>query len=89
MLFAVLYAESAAKYALKDDCFIYMAVNAHWEEHTFELPVIPEGKRWYCIMDSWEEKRICEYNEDRVLLKPRSMVLLCTKIPEHINEKKK
>lgn len=84
LVFAVLYAESAAKYALEEDCFIYLAVNAHWEEHTFELPIIPEGKRWYCVMDSWERKKIWEYNKDRVLLKPRSMMLLCTKVPEHI-----
>lgn len=30
----------------KDD-YIYVALNMHWEPHTFELPKLPEGMSWF------------------------------------------
>ena len=49
-----MYAESAKDYDVERDSFIYCAVNAYWEEQTFELPIIPEGMQW----------RIVEYTAD-------------------------
>ena len=33
-------------------CFIYTAVNAHWEDHTFTLPIIPAHMNWYLAFDT-------------------------------------
>ena len=52
LTFAYLYAEDHEKYNTEKDCFIYTAVNAHWEPHTFELPVIPAGMQWHLAFDS-------------------------------------
>ncbi len=52
LCFAYMYAEDGSKYGLKENCFIYIAVNAHWEEHVFELPVIPEGYSWSLALGS-------------------------------------
>ena len=49
LTFAYMYAEDHEKYGTQEDCFIYVAVNAHWEAHSFELPVIPEGMSWYVV----------------------------------------
>ena len=43
---ACLYAEDHVKYGTKQDAFIYLAVNAHWEDHDFRLPIVPAGFRW-------------------------------------------
>ena len=50
--FAYLYAEDHIKYGTKRDCFIYVIVNAHWEAHSFQLPVIPRGMRWRVVLDA-------------------------------------
>lgn len=47
LCFAYLYAEDHLRYGTKEDQFIYIAVNAHWEAHRFGLPVVPEGFRWH------------------------------------------
>lgn len=52
LCFAALWAEDHVKYGTAEDCFIYVAVNAHWEEHRFTLPVIPEGFGWKLAFDS-------------------------------------
>ena len=36
----------------KEDVFIYVIYNMHWNEHKFALPDIPEGMRWYLAIDS-------------------------------------
>ena len=56
LCFAVLYAEDHVKYGTGQDAFLYILVNAHWEEHTFVLPVIPKDFRWHLVCDS---KGIC------------------------------
>lgn len=32
---------------------IYFIANAHWEEHTFELPHLA-GRRWYRVIDTMQ-----------------------------------
>ena len=56
LTFAVLYAEDHEKYHTPEDTFLYVLINAHWEEHTFTLPIVPEGLRWHLVCDS---KGIC------------------------------
>ncbi len=71
--FAYLYAEEGAKYGLKNDTFIYVIVNAHWEGHDFELPVIPEGYKWKLVVDSSNSG----YNSDgHKFMNPRSTAIL-------------
>ena len=41
-----MYADDSIKYGVKKNCFIYIAVNAHWEEHRFDLPMLPEEYEW-------------------------------------------
>ena len=53
LCFAYMYAEDSRKYCTENDCFIYIAVNAHWEEHRFELPVIPEGYEWRLAFEGY------------------------------------
>ena len=54
LAFAYMFAEDGAKYGLKKDSFIYIAVNAHWEGHTFGLPVVPKGFYWKLKLESGE-----------------------------------
>ena len=52
LTFAWLYAEDHAKYGTKSDCFLYIMINAHWEDHTFLLPDLPERFSWHIVCDS-------------------------------------
>ncbi len=45
--FAYLYAEDAKKFKKKKDCFIFIAVNAYWEDCYYELPIIPKPLNWH------------------------------------------
>lgn len=33
--------------------FVYLALNAHWESHTLELPELPGGRRWCRFVDTY------------------------------------
>ncbi len=50
---AYMYAEDSRKYGTKNDCFIYIAVNAHWEEHRFGLPELPDGFEWKLVCEAY------------------------------------
>ena len=52
LTFAYLYTEGKDKYQTEHTSFIYVAVNAHWEEQAFRLPIIPAGMQWYLVCDS-------------------------------------
>ncbi len=47
-----LWAEDRIKYGTDHDAFLYLTVNAHWEDHTFRLPVIPAGFVWETVLAS-------------------------------------
>ena len=49
---AYLYAEDHKRFGTKCDCFIYVMINAHWEAHTYQLPIIPEGMSWHLLCRS-------------------------------------
>ncbi len=59
---------------------VYLAVNAYWEEQTFELPLLPAGMRWRVAVDTWLESGLPEdsvYVEDKwTRLHPRSVQIL-------------
>ena len=38
----------------KSDKSFYMAFSMHWEAHRFELPVLPKGKKWKVIIDTYQ-----------------------------------
>ena len=81
LCFSYMFAEDHIKYGTKKDCFIYVAVNAHWEEHDFEIPKLPEGFSWKKAFDSagfsadpGKEKKL--NNQNTLSLIPRSTVVL-------------
>ena len=53
LTFAYLYAEDHHKYKTNSDCFIYVAVNAHWEEHFYSFPALPEGFCWSLAFEAY------------------------------------
>ena len=84
LCFAYMFAEDHKKYGTKKDSFIYVAVNAHWEEHIFLVPELPEAMVWKKAFDSTgysaepgKEKKL--ENEREVVLCPRSSLVLIGK----------
>ena len=82
--FGYMFAEDHKKYKTKKDCYIYVAVNAHWEEHEYELPVVPDGFKWCLSCQSsgyttepGKEKPL--ENGMRITLRPRSSAVLIAK----------
>ena len=51
--FAYMYAEDKEKYNTAKNSFIYVAVNSHWDEHRFELPLLPEGYEWSLAFEAY------------------------------------
>ena len=49
---AYLYAEDHKRFGTKHDCFIYVMINAHWEAHSYQLPIIPAGMSWHLLCRS-------------------------------------
>ena len=76
LTFGFLYTESAKDYPVGCDTFIYCAVNAHWEDHAFELPIIPEGFAWKVVAYTGDPSRDGETAGGRVDLMSRSVMLL-------------
>ena len=78
---AYMYAEDHLKYGTKKDSFIFVAVNAHWEDHLYEIPALPREFSWKQAFDSTgysaepgKEKKLKE--QTAVLVKARSTVVL-------------
>lgn len=88
LYFAVMFVEEKHKYNVKEDIYIYMAINMHWEMHKFELPIIPANKNWYKFCDTSceygndiyeEEKYILIENQNEIFVSPRSIIILTGK----------
>lgn len=77
-VFGFMYAEPKADFGTKEDSFIYCGVNSHWEDHTLELPQLPEGKRWKIVAYTADRKHDThekvEGNEIRLI--SRSIMVL-------------
>jgi len=67
------------------DDYIYVAMNMHWEPHTFELPRLRDGRRWHLFADTYRlsPDDIHEPGQERLLraqrnlpVGPRSVVIL-------------
>ena len=81
LTFGYMYAEDHDKYSTGRDAFIYVAVNAHWEAHDIELPIIPEGMSWHLAFssdgtysDPGKEKKIKD--QSSLSLGPRTSAVL-------------
>ncbi|SFD08942.1 glycogen debranching protein GlgX [Butyrivibrio sp. YAB3001] len=73
LAFAYMYAEDGEKYKTGKSTFIYIVVNAHWEDHDFGLPIVPEGYKWKIYVDSGDSK----YNgSEYIHMCPRSTAIL-------------
>jgi glycogen operon protein len=71
-----------------EDNYIYVGFNMHWHPHNFELPQLPDGKKWHVFAntgcaapeDIWEigtEPQLT--NQFNILLGDRSIVILLGK----------
>ncbi|WP_244834734.1 glycogen debranching protein GlgX [Clostridium sp. BJN0001] len=85
---AVMFVEEREKYGIWTDKYIYMAINMHWEMHKFELPVIPEGKKWYILCNTAccdgkdifdESSNILIENQSEIVVNPRSIIIVIGK----------
>ena len=80
-----------------DDDFFFVIYNMHWEPHTFALPNLPKGGRWYLLADT-EQKgqegyfRLPEEQEledqKTYLAAERSMAVLAGRIEPEPESKK-
>ena len=71
-----------------EDDSIYVAMNMHWDGHDFEVPRLPDGKRWHvfantgapCPEDVWQPgTEPLVDNPGKFYLGPRSVVILVSK----------
>lgn len=78
--FGFMYSEPDSEYHTGKDAFIYCGVNTFWENRTLELPIIPEGMKWYKVAYTFEDKsNEISYNDNSVNLVPRSIIILVAK----------
>ena len=84
LTFACLFAEDHEKYGTKKDCFLYVIVNAHWEEHAFTLPKIPAELKWALFCEAYgvsavpgKEKKLPD--QTQITLGARSTAVLVAK----------
>ncbi len=80
LCFASLWAEDHAKFGTAEDCFLYVAVNAHWEEHRFRLPAMPEGFGWRLAFEAYgvstDPGEELPWEEPGITLGPRTTAVL-------------
>jgi len=85
---AVLFCGAKEKHNTEEDEFIYVAMNMHWEMRGYELPCLPDGKKWYISIntnmnsgeDIWEcGNEILVGNQKEILVGERSIMVLIGK----------
>ena len=52
LTFGCMFAEDHERFGTEADSFLYIALNAHWEDHTFKLPDLPKGMTWRTAFSS-------------------------------------
>lgn len=58
---ALMYCERYANPSDRSaDGFLYVAYNMHWQPHSFALPKLPKGKKWYRVMDTTDARMVHE-----------------------------
>ncbi|MDD5933980.1 MAG: glycogen debranching protein GlgX [Clostridiales bacterium] len=58
------------------DDVVYLAVNAYWECQKVSLPILPEGKKWKVVVDTYNESghpENSEVYENCIMMQPRSV----------------
>lgn len=86
LCFASFWAEDHERFNTQEDCFLYVAVNAHWEDHRFTFPVVPEGFGWHLAFSS--DGFSCDpgmeipWEEDGITLGARTTAVLIAKKTE-------
>ncbi len=62
----------------KEDSFLYVAINMHWEAHELALPKLPKGLQWKEVFRTGETVKGTEgIGEDsRIRIAPRSITVL-------------
>ena len=85
---AFLLSGDHAKGGLATDNDIYVAMNMHWEDQTFEIPRLPSGKRWRVAVNTAHESPEDIYdpgkepalgNRKRLTLVSRSVVVFISR----------
>ncbi|WP_028235191.1 glycogen debranching protein GlgX [Pseudobutyrivibrio sp. MD2005] len=81
LVMGYMFAEDHIKYGTAKDAFIYIGLNAHWEEHRINLPIIPGSMKWHLAADSYTGETFGEgqeklYDKDYIELAPRSSMIL-------------
>ena len=58
----------------KEDDFIYVMYNMHWNSFTFALPDLPEEKHWYLAVDSGKkaEEAVCLPGTEKKITEKKS-----------------
>ncbi|MDO4538388.1 MAG: alpha-amylase family glycosyl hydrolase [Coriobacteriales bacterium] len=85
--FGFMYAQPGGKYNEQSDAFIYCGVNAHWEERTLELPILPAGLSWHKYVytaDNWHDRH--EEIVGNFRLAPRSLVVLIAQSQHELDD---
>lgn len=74
IMFCGCYGEKAGK---RDDSFLYIAVNMHWESHCLGLPKLPRGKKWAYLTATAGEALKPEGNEAslEICVPPRTIII--------------
>ena len=59
----------------REDDFLYVALNMHWEQHQLALPKLPRGMRWELAFSTEEDGEGMEENDSELLktIAPRSI----------------
>ncbi len=80
----------AKKEPEEDDDFFYIAYNMHWIPHSFALPKLPKGLKWYLLADTGKPEGIAEEPEyagtekerQRAQVEPRTIQIYISKQEE-------
>jgi isoamylase len=57
------------------DDYIYVAMNMYWESQTFELPRLPDNRRWHLFADTYRDSpnEICEPGKEKPVRAQRNL----------------
>ena len=72
IMFCGKYAETFEK---KEDSFLYLAMNMHWESHDLALPKLPKGMKWEIAVMTGEEGKGNVESDNRRCVSPRSITM--------------
>ncbi len=59
-------------YYAKEEGFVYVAYNFHWEPRDFALPLLPKGQKWRKVMDTSLKRSFVQEEEQEILAEAKS-----------------